>query len=114
MRKLLLVAALALLVVPPSLANAQQRTPPAPPVRPNLEEVSSAKVLAIGIGALLGAVAGQAIVAGDGITLVGGAAGGLLAAWWYDGAAVGPTRASLHERADWPVPAGGERLALVR
>ena len=119
MRNLIIVGALALLVLSPLPAAAQQRAAPAPaPAAPApqaaVEGVSSAKVLAIGIGALLGAVAAQAIVAGEGITLVGGAAGGLLAAWWYEVASSGPTRAAMREPAGAPFLARTERLALAR
>ena len=115
MRNVILVGAFALLVLSPLTAVAQQKAAPAPP--PPLaaaESVTSAKVLAIGIGALLGAVAAQAIVAGEGVTLVGGAAGGLLASWWYDNPGSGPIRAPMHARAEGPEPARGERLALAR
>ena len=122
MRNLILVGALALLVLSPLPAAAQQRAAPAPPPtapaapvpQAAVEGVSSAKVLAIGIGALLGAVAAQAIVAGEGVTLVGGAAGGLLAAWWYEVASSGPTRAAMREPAGAPFLARTERLALAR
>ena len=110
MRSVILAGALALLVVSPLTATAQQRIPPKPPVGPSVEGVSSAKVLAIGVGALLGAVAGQAIVAGDGITLVGGAAGGLLAAWWYEGASEGSNRVAMRQHV--AMPAAGEPVAV--
>jgi hypothetical protein len=65
MRKLILVGALALLVLSPLTAVAQQRATPSPsPAAPSaLEGVSTAKVLAIGFGALLGAVAANALEA---------------------------------------------------
>lgn len=89
-----------------------------PAVPRTVAGVSSSKVLAIGIGALLGAVAGNALVAGEGVTLVGGAAGGLLAAWWYDNPNSGPTRAAMHVSAEGPglarETAGMERLASAR
>src|SRR5712691_7131414 len=85
MRNLILVGALALLVLSPLTAAAQQRAAPAPVApAPTNEGISSSKILAIGAGAILGVVAAQAIVAGEGLTLVGGVAGGVLAAWWYD------------------------------
>jgi hypothetical protein len=112
MRNVILVGAFALLVLSPLSAVAQQKAAPPPPAA--AEAVSSAKVLAIGIGALLGAVAAQAIVAGEGVTLVGGAAGGLLASWWYDNPGSGPIRAPMHARAEGPEPARAERLALAR
>src|SRR5437588_553056 len=75
MRKLILVAALVLLAVAPLPASAQQKpaqTPAAPSV--TLEGISTGKLLTIGIGAILGAVAAEAIVAGEGVTLIGGPA----------------------------------------
>ena len=114
MRNLMLVGAFALLVLSPLAAAAQQQKPAPPPAASAAEPVPSAKVLAIGIGALLGAVAGQAIVAGEGVTLVGGAAGGLLAAWWYDNSAGNMGRAAMHAEAAGPELASAERLALAR
>lgn len=117
MRNLILVGAFALLLLSPFSAAAQQKaapSPAAPPTAGAVEAVPSAKVLAIGIGALLGAVAGQAIVAGEGVTLVGGAAGGLIAAWWYDNSNTGPSRAAMHAAAAGPELASAERLAMAR
>ena len=117
MRSLILVGAFALLVLSPLTAAAQQKAAPAPatpPAASAAEAVPSAKVLAIGIGALVGAIAGQAIVAGEGVTLVGGAAGGLIAAWWYDNSSAGPSRAAMHAEAAGPELASAERLALAR
>ncbi|HEV8681016.1 MAG TPA: hypothetical protein VGQ90_16685 [Stellaceae bacterium] len=111
MRNLILAAILGLLVLSPLTAAAQQKPAPPPTVA---EGVSSAKVLAIGIGALLGVVAGQAIAAGEGVTLIGGAAGGLLAAWWYDSASNSPTRAAMRENAGTPALARAERIVSIR
>ncbi len=112
MRNLILVGALALLVLSPLTAAAQPKAAPAPaPAFPQAAGVSSSKVLTIGIGALLGAIAANALVAGEGVTLVGGAAGGVLAAWWYDNQDAGPTRAAMHARAEGLEQAGGVRLA---
>jgi hypothetical protein len=76
--------------------------------------MSSVKVLTIGAGALLGVVVAQAVVAGEGLTLVGAAAGGLVAAWWYDNSGGGATRAAMHSRTAAPALARAERLALAR
>jgi uncharacterized membrane protein YebE (DUF533 family) len=117
MRNLVLAGAFALLVLSPLTAAAQQRPGPGPaPVAPPAaaEGVSTAKMLSIGIGALLGAVAAQAIVAGEGVTMVGGVGGGLLAAWWYENSNSGPTRAAMHARAEVPEGARAERLAMAR
>ena len=115
MRNLILVGAFALLVLSPLTAAAQQRPAPPPAVpSPAAEGISSTKVLAIGVGALIGAVAANAIVAGEAVTLVGGAAGGLLTAWWYDNSNGGPTRAAMNEPAGGAELARAERLALAR
>ena len=95
MRNLIVVGALALLVLSPLPVAAQQRAAPTPtapaPTAPTsvaqttVEGYPLNKVLAIGVGALVGAVAVQAIVGGEVVVaLVGGAAGGLVGAWWYD------------------------------
>lgn len=109
MRNLILAGALGLLVLLPWSASAQQAAAP-----PTIEGVSSAKVLAIGFGALLGAVAAQALVAGEGVTLVGGVAGAVLGAWWYDNSSAGPVRAALREPVAAPALARAEHLALAR
>lgn len=117
MRNLILVAALALLVLAPLTASAQQRAAPAPPpAAPRAAEgISSNKIVAIGVGALLGAVVGQAIVTGEGITLIGGAAGGLLAAWWYEvGSGGSSTRAAMREQPGMPALARAERRTSTR
>ncbi|HEV2337186.1 MAG TPA: hypothetical protein VGS13_16885 [Stellaceae bacterium] len=111
MRNLILVGALALLVLSPLTAVAQPKAAPAPAFPQAAAGVSSSKVLTIGIGALLGAIAANALVAGEGVTLVGGAAGGVLAAWWYDNQDAGPARAAMHARAEGLEPTGGVRLA---
>jgi hypothetical protein len=116
MRNLILAGALALLFLSPLTAAAQQRAAPAPaaPAPTIIEGMSSSKVLTIGAGALLGVVAAQAIVAGEGLTLVGAAAGGLVAAWWYDNSGGGATRAAMHAQTGAPALARAERLALAR
>jgi hypothetical protein len=120
MRNLVVVGALALLLLSPLTAAAQQRAAPVQPVQPAppaasaAAEVSSGKVLAIGVGALLGVVAANALVAGEGVTLVGGVAGGLIAAWWYENPSSGPTRAAMHARVEEAEPARGVRLASAQ
>jgi hypothetical protein len=107
--------ALALALMAPAAVSAQQRTPqPSQPPQAASEGVSTAKVLAIGTGAVLGVIAAQAIVIGDGVALVGGVVGGVAAAWWYDSASEsGPTRASLRQPAALPTSASGDRVALA-
>ena len=109
MRNLILVAALALLVLSPLTAAAQQK----PVVPPTIEGVSTGKVVAIGVGAILGSVVAQAVIVGEGVGLVGGVAGGLLAWWWYDNSS-GATRAALRQPIEAPSLASAERLAMAR
>lgn len=116
MHKWFLGVALALLVLLPFDASAQQQK--APPAQPQpqqtIEGVSTSKILAIGFGALLGVIAADAIILGDGVALVGGVVGGLAAAWWYDNAGdVGAGRASMRQPAALSVPARAERVALA-
>lgn len=107
MRKLLLGSVLVLLFMVPLGASAQ------PAQGPKTAEVGTAKVLAIGIGAILGAAAAQAIVVGDGVALVGGIAGGVVAAWWYGEAAEGAKPASLRQSLFRPDPPRAQRTAMA-
>src|SRR5437762_10600636 len=106
MRKLMLAVVLVLFGLMPFTASAQQR-PAQAPTLPTIstEGIPTAKIVAIGIGAVLGAVAAEAILAGDAVGLLGGAVGGVLAAWWYDNASGGPSRAVLRQPAVAPIPA---------
>ena len=80
-----LVIALSLLALTSFGAAAQQPAPPAAPSTPApTDSVKTGKVVAIGIGALLGIVAAEAVVVGDAAAIVGGVAGGVIGAWWYN------------------------------
>ena len=115
MRNFVLAVMLVLLALMPFTASAQQRPAQAPSAPAlTIEGISSAKILAIGIGAVLGVVAAEAVLAGDTVGLLGGVAGGVLAAWWYDSAGTGPSRAALRQPAVAPIPARAESLALAR
>ena len=116
MRNLMLAVVLVLSALVPLSASAQQRPAQAAPSAPTLsvEGLSSAKILAIGIGAVLGVVAAEAVLAGDTVGLLGGVAGGVLAAWWYDSASGSPSRAALRQPAVSPIPARDEHFALAR
>jgi hypothetical protein len=115
MRNLMLAVVLVLSALVPLSASAQQK-PVQAPSAPTLsvEGLSSAKILAIGIGAVLGVVAAEAVLAGDTVGLLGGVAGGVLAAWWYDSASGSPSRAALRQPAVSPIPARDEHFALAR
>ena len=65
-------------------------------------------------GALLGAAATQAIIGGQVVALVGGVAGGLVGAWWYENSSGGSVRAVMREAAGAPTLARAESLALAR
>jgi hypothetical protein len=84
-RRLLIGVALALFVFMPLAASAQPK-PPSPPGQtqatgdaPNLD-----KIVAIGVGVLVGVLAGEALGGADALTLLAGVAGGYVGAWWYD------------------------------
>jgi hypothetical protein len=109
MRKLLLASVLVLLFLVPHGASAQSAA--APPAQ-NAPEIGTAKVLAIGIGAILGAAAAQAIVVGDGVALVGGIAGGVIAAWWYQ-SEEGGKPAGLRQSLYQPQPSQAKRISLA-
>lgn len=109
MRKLLLGSVLVLLFLVPLGASAQSAAAPAQ----KSAEVGTAKVLAIGIGAILGAAAAQAIVVGDGVALVGGIAGGVIAAWWYNQSTEGAGPASLRQSLFQPIPPHAQRISLA-
>lgn len=109
MRKVLLGSLLALVLLAPVGASAQSAA--APPQQGS--EVGTAKVLAIGIGAVLGAAAAQAIVVGDGVALVGGIAGGVIAAWWYNQSTEGAKPASLRQSLFQAPPLHPERISLA-
>jgi hypothetical protein len=110
MRTLILIAALVLFAIAPLPATAQQK----PALPATVEGIPTAKIVAIGLGAVFGAVVADAAIAGDGVALLGGALGGVLASWWYDGAGGNASRAALREPAGLPVPARAEQLALSR
>jgi hypothetical protein len=84
-RRLLIGVALALLVFLPINASAQPK-PPAPPAQtqatsdgPGLD-----KIVAIGVGVLVGVLAGEALGGADALSLLAGIAGGYVGAWWYE------------------------------
>jgi phage tail tape-measure protein len=70
-----------------------------------MDGMRTGKVVAVGIGALLGIVAAEAIAVGDAAAIVGGVAGGAIGAWWYtsSGDSASPRGnvkpASMHEAA---------------
>jgi hypothetical protein len=115
MRNLLLVGAFALLVLSPLTAAAQQKSSvPTPTLPSTIEGVPTAKVLTIGVGVLAGAVVLEAIAGGEVFAVIGGAAGGLIGAWWYDSSNGNLTRASLREPTGLPKLARAEPLATAR
>jgi hypothetical protein len=115
MRNLFLVGAFALLVLSPLTAAAQQKPAvPTPSLPPTIEGVPTAKILVIGAGVLAGAVVVEAIAGGEVFAVIGGAAGGLIGAWWYDSANGSLTHASLREPAGLPEAAHAQRLATAR
>jgi hypothetical protein len=114
MRYLILVGAFALLVLSPLTASAQQKAVQTPTIPPTIEGVPTNKVLAIGVGVLAGAVVGDVLIGSDIIAVLGGAAGGFIAAWWYENSNGSATKAAMREPAGAPMLARAERLALAR
>lgn len=49
----------------------------------NYEGIDSHKVLAIGAGVIIGAVAGYSVLTFRGATILGAVAGGMIGGWWY-------------------------------
>lgn len=87
-RRLVIGVALALLVLLPVTASAQPK-PPASPTPPAQTQAASEgpgldKIVAIGVGVLVGVLAGEALGGADALTLLAGVAGGYVGAWWYD------------------------------
>jgi hypothetical protein len=82
MCRLLLAIAVAVSLLLPFCASAQQ----APPAQsqPAPEGGTPGKLLAIGIGIVAGVAVAEAIGVVDTASLLGGVVGGYLAAWWYD------------------------------
>jgi hypothetical protein len=79
MSKLLLVLAVAVIGMMPVSVSAQGQ----PPVAQATESLDPARLVLIGAGILVGAVAMEVLVAGDLAILVGAATGGILTDWWY-------------------------------
>ena len=83
-RSLLIGVALALLVLLPVGASAQPK-PPAPPAQAQTADgVNLDKIVAVGVGVLVGVLAAEALGGADALTLLAGVAGGYVGAWWYD------------------------------
>ncbi len=103
MRKVAILAMLALFGLLPFAASAQQRAPtptPAPQAQGQMmDSVNVNKVLAIGAGVVIGAVVLETLAVGDAMVLVGGVAGGLIGAWWYDNGGDPLTRMAIRPAA---------------
>jgi hypothetical protein len=54
-----------------------------PPVEQGIESIDPSRLVVIGAGILLGAVAMEVLVAGDIAILAGAVAGGFVTDWWY-------------------------------
>jgi hypothetical protein len=51
-----------------------------------MDSVTPGKIIAVGVGALIGVVVAPAVIGGDAAAIVGVVAGGLIGAWWYSSA----------------------------
>ena len=84
MRGILAVLVVCLMALLPVAGNAQPATPgPAPAA--TAMSMDHGKVIAIGLGAVLGAVVLGAPGFMHGATILGAVVGGALGAWWYNG-----------------------------
>ena len=83
MRAFASVLALVLVITLPIAASAQQRAP-APQPQQQDQGVPAGKILAIGIGVVLGAVVLDSLLVAEAAPLVGGIVGGFVGAWWYN------------------------------
>ncbi|MBI1774067.1 MAG: hypothetical protein HYR63_01845 [Proteobacteria bacterium] len=101
MQKFILIAVFALFGLLPFAASAQQRGPaPAQQAPAQVAEgVNLNKAIAIGVGVVVGAVVLESLAVGDAMVLVGGVAGGLIGAWWYDNAGDSLTRTAIRQPA---------------
>ena len=111
------IIALCLLVLLPFGAVAQQPAPAPAPAKPAapVEGVNTGKVVAIGVGALLGIVAAEAVIVGDAAAIVGGVAGGAVGAWWYNSSSeTAQAKANIRPTAAREAAYHGEMLVLAR
>ena len=103
MPKLLLVLTVAVIGMLPLSVSAQVQAPAAPPVEQSLNGIDASRLVVIGAGILIGAVAMEVLVAGDLAILAGAVTGGFLTDWWYrthDSHSMMPKAASLPVSSD--------------
>ena len=86
-------------------------TPSTPPAHESKEGMTGGKLVAIGGGAIVGAVLLEVIAVADAATIVGGVGGGFLGAWWYDRNA-GERRAEIRRPTALPAAARPASLDL--
>jgi hypothetical protein len=111
MRIFALLATLALFGLMPFAASAQQRapSPPQAPAAQSADSINYNKILAIGAGVVVGAVVFESVAVGDAMVLVGGVAGGLIGAWWYENS--GDPRLNIRQSAAMTIAYDGEPVA---
>jgi len=113
MYRLLLGMAIAVSLLLPFGASAQQASPPGQ-TPPTIEGVNTGKLLAIGVGVVAGIAVAEAIGVVDTASLLGGVVGGYLAAWWYDSSNDGGRlRANVRQPAAALAVWRSERLAMA-
>ena len=83
MPKLLLVLTVAVIGMFPLSVSAQGQSPAVPPAEQAVEVIDASRLVVIGAGILIGAVAMDVLIAGDLAILAGAVAGGVLTDWWY-------------------------------
>jgi hypothetical protein len=77
-------------------ASAQTTLPEAAGPTASLTDLTKGQLLAIGAGAVAGAVVLHAVLPGDLAFMIGGVAGGLLADYWYNNGGAETLRASIN------------------
>jgi hypothetical protein len=85
-RKLVLVIAAFRIAFLPVSAHADEQMILAKqdtPAPPSYEGPDSRKMLAIGAGVIIGAVAGYSVLTFRGAAILGAVAGGMIGGWWY-------------------------------
>ncbi len=83
MSKWLYVLAVAVIGILPPAVSAQAQSPAVPPPEQAIEGIDASRVVVIGAGLLIGALAMEVLVAGDVAILAGAVVGGVMADWWY-------------------------------
>jgi len=83
MSKLLLVLMAAVIGMLPMNVSAQDKSPAVPQVERLVQNIDPSRLVVIGAGVLIGAIAMEVLIASDVAILAGAVAGGIVTDWWY-------------------------------